>query len=264
MMMMRHMETKSSLISQLQAAGIRRGDALFVHTSLSKLGWVSGGAQTVIEALQETVGLEGLLMMATQTGDNSDPAGWEAPPVPVEWWETIRETMPPYDPEKTATRGMGRVPELFRSYPNVYRSQHPMWSVAAWGDDAEQVVSGHTLEAGFGPGSPIEKMIERNAKILHLGSPLDATTLWHYAEYGIDGPMKPFGCAMVESGERVWKTFEHVDVNSDPFGPIGENIVKRKDVKTFTIHEATCYVIPSDTWEPVQHALVALRSWLSD
>lgn len=259
---MKHMETKTTLITHLRQAGIEAGDVLFVHTSLSKLGWVCGGAQTIIEALKESVGSNGLIMMSTQTGDNSDPAEWEAPSVPVEWWQTIRDEMPAYEKEKTMTRGMGRVPELFRTYPDVHRSDHPMWSVAAWGKDAEHVVSGHTVDVGFGPGSPIERMIERNAKILHLGSPLDSTTLWHYAEYGIDGPVKAFGCALYENGERVWKTFEHTDVNSDPFGAIGENIVKRADVKTFTIHEATCYVIPSKTWEPVQHALVALRSWL--
>ncbi|WP_215190036.1 MULTISPECIES: aminoglycoside N(3)-acetyltransferase [unclassified Exiguobacterium] len=259
---MKHIETKTSLVAHLQGAGVKPGDTLFVHTSLSKLGWVCGGAQTVIEALQDTVGPDGLIMMATQSSDNSDPAEWEAPPVPVEWWPTIREEMPAYDQEKTPTRGMGRVPELFRTYPNVFRSDHPMWSVAAWGNGAEEIVAGHTLEVGFGPGSPIERMIERNAKILHLGSPLDATTLWHYAEYGIDGPVKSFGCALYEDGARVWKTFDHTDVNSDPFGPIGENIVRRADVTTFQIEEATCYVIPSETWEPVQHALIALRSWL--
>ncbi|MGE9214290.1 aminoglycoside N(3)-acetyltransferase [Exiguobacterium aurantiacum] len=259
---MKHIETKTSLVAHLQGAGVKPGDTLFVHTSLSKLGWVCGGAQTVIEALQDTVGPDGLIMMATQSSDNSDPAEWEAPPVPVEWWPTIREEMPAYDQEKTPTRGMGRVPELFRTYPNVFRSDHPMWSVAAWGNGAEKIVAGHTLEVGFGPGSPIERMIERNAKILHLGSPLDATTLWHYAEYGIDGPVKSFGCALYEDGARVWKTFDHTDVNSDPFGPIGENIVRRADVTTFHIAEATCYVIPSETWEPVQHALIALRSWL--
>ena len=259
---MKHMETKASLMKQIQAAGIEWGDSLFVHTSLSKLGWVCGGPQSVIEALQETVGPDGLIMMATQSGDNSDPAEWEAPPVPDDWWQAIRDEMPAYDKVKTPTRGMGRVPELFRTYPDVHRSEHPMWSVAAWGKGAEEIVARHTVDVGFGPGSPIERMIERDAKILHLGSPLDATTLWHYAEYGIDGPVKSFGCARYENGERVWKTFEHIDVNSDPFGAIGENIVRQADVKTFMIHDATCYIIPAKTWEPVQHALVALRSWL--
>lgn len=259
---MKQMETKSTLVRRFRDAGIQQGEALFVHTSLSKLGWVCGGAQTVIEALQETVGTEGLIMMATQTGDNSDPAEWESPPVPVEWWQTIRDEMPPYEKGKTATRAMGRVPEVFRTYPDVHRSDHPMWSVAAWGKDAARFVAGHTIEVGFGPGSPIEKMIEQKARVLHLGSPLDATTLWHFAEYGIDGPTKSFSCAMLKDGERSWETFVHLDVNSDPFGAIGENIIKQKHVQTFMINEATCHLIPSDTWKPVQHALVALRSWL--
>ena len=53
---MKHIETKTSLVAHLQGAGVKPGDTLFVHTSLSKLGWVCGGAQTVIEALQDTVG----------------------------------------------------------------------------------------------------------------------------------------------------------------------------------------------------------------
>lgn len=261
-MKLKQMVTKSGLVEKLKEIGIKRGDALFVHVSLSQLGYVCGGPQAVIEALQEVIGSEGVLMMPAQSTDNSDPAEWMNPPVPEEWWETIRREMPAYDPLKTPTRGIGKTAELFRTFPGVFRSAHPMWSVAAWGNGAEQLVSGHSIDVGFGPGSPIERMIDLDARVLHLGSPLDSTTLWHYAEYGIDSPIRSFGCAMEERGERVWKTFEHIDVNSDPFGAIGENIVKQKNVQTFHVGGGTCYLIPSSTWEPVQHAIIALRNWL--
>ena len=42
-------------------------DAVMVHTSLKRMGYVCGGAQTVIEALMEVVGENGTIMMPTQS-----------------------------------------------------------------------------------------------------------------------------------------------------------------------------------------------------
>src|SRR5690625_5814784 len=53
--------------------------------------------------------LNGTLVMPSQTGDLSDPVNWGNPPVPEDWWEEIRQTMPPYHPEITPTRGMGQI-----------------------------------------------------------------------------------------------------------------------------------------------------------
>ena len=38
-----------------------------VHTSLKRMGYVCGGAQTVIEALMEVVGEDGTIMMPNQS-----------------------------------------------------------------------------------------------------------------------------------------------------------------------------------------------------
>ena len=38
-----------------------------VHTSLKRMGYVCGGAQTVIEARREVVGEKGTIMMPTQS-----------------------------------------------------------------------------------------------------------------------------------------------------------------------------------------------------
>ncbi|MEG2254255.1 MAG: AAC(3) family N-acetyltransferase, partial [Vagococcus sp.] len=66
--------TKEMLIKSFKELGLEKNDRLMVHTSLSSFGGiVSGGAQTIIEALMEIVSEEGLIMMPTQSWKNLDP-----------------------------------------------------------------------------------------------------------------------------------------------------------------------------------------------
>ena len=99
--------TRDTLAGQLRELGVRRGEILLVHSSLKALGWVCGGPVAVVQALLDTLGPDGTLVVPTQTGDLSDPAVWSNPPVPEDWWETIRATMPAYDPLVTPSRGVG-------------------------------------------------------------------------------------------------------------------------------------------------------------
>ena len=46
---------KTEIVDALKSVGLQRGDSVMVHTSLGKIGYVCGGAQTVIEALIECV-----------------------------------------------------------------------------------------------------------------------------------------------------------------------------------------------------------------
>ena len=41
------------LVKDLNSIGIKKGDTVMVHSSLSSMGNVDGGAETVIEALKE-------------------------------------------------------------------------------------------------------------------------------------------------------------------------------------------------------------------
>ncbi|TET50865.1 MAG: AAC(3) family N-acetyltransferase, partial [Actinomycetota bacterium] len=117
-------QTVETLVRDLKNIGVREGMVLLVHSSLSSIGWTSGGAVAVILALEEVLGGEGTLIMPACSGDLSDPAKWENPPVPKDWCKTIRETMPAFDPELTPTRGVGTIPEVFRKQKGGLRSNH--------------------------------------------------------------------------------------------------------------------------------------------
>ena len=45
------LQTKASIASDLQHLGVRGGQLLMVHSSLSSIGYVLGGAQAVVRAL---------------------------------------------------------------------------------------------------------------------------------------------------------------------------------------------------------------------
>ena len=123
--MERKIVLKQDIKAALERLGVYNGQILMVHTSLSALGFVCGGAQTVIEALMEAVGPDGTLMMPTQSWKNLDPTAgvhWEEP---EQWWDLIRQNWPAYDKRITPTNTMGAVAEMFRSLPGTLRSDHP-------------------------------------------------------------------------------------------------------------------------------------------
>ena len=147
--------TKADIVAGLQEIGLKEGNTVIVHTSLSSIGYVCGGAQTVIEALIEVVGEDGTIMMPTQSWKNLDPETGVHWDVSEQDWDTIRENWPAYDKKITPTNTMGAVAEMFRSWPGASRSDHPARSVAAWGRHSVYLTEKHDLSDIFGDDSPI-------------------------------------------------------------------------------------------------------------
>jgi aminoglycoside 3-N-acetyltransferase len=166
--------TKQTLVRDLTALGLKSGDVLMVYSSLRSIGFVEGGPDTVIDALMDVVGPGGTLAFPTFT-----IAGTMS--------ETLADGTFVFDPA-TSPSTVGKITEVFRHRPGVFRSLHPTHSVAAWGRLAREVTATH-LEDGtnFGASSPFGKLLQFDAKAVGLGVTFAPITWYHaYEDMNLD------------------------------------------------------------------------------
>jgi aminoglycoside 3-N-acetyltransferase len=165
--------SRDQLIQALNHAGIQSGDHLMVHASLSKIGYIEGGAETVVDALKETVGELGVILMPTS-------------PIARLQLDYVTEN-PVFDVLRTPS-AMGSISEVFRISDGVVRSYHPTEPVATWGAKAYEYIKDHTVKnTPYHWDSPYGKLIQHGGKILYIGVTLDnAGTHLHTLEDALD------------------------------------------------------------------------------
>ena len=220
--------TAERLKEDLQKLGVYPGITLVVHCSLSKIGWICGGPVTVIQVLLDLLGPEGTLAMPSHTADNSDPKDWQNPAVPSEWFDTIRQSMPPYQASVTPTFNMGKVAETFRHWPGVQRSEHPLYSFMALGPKAEWITRSH-LEC-CGEQSPLARLYQckDNGYVLLLGVQHRNNSSIHLGEYRFqkNNHIKQefiVGASIVDSqsNTRQWFEWNDYDYPAEDFNDLG-------------------------------------------
>jgi aminoglycoside 3-N-acetyltransferase len=163
---------KEDIKKGLTKLGLKEGDTVGVHSSLSRFGHVEGGADAVIDALIETVGKHGNIVMSTHSANLSeDKRTSEEKAMGVSWLCEIL----PYDPGTTNVR-TGIIPETFRKRKGVFRGSDPSNSVAAMGPKAKKLSEGW------------HRLLELDGYILLIGVGLDRCTAMHLAEKRVQFP----------------------------------------------------------------------------
>lgn len=229
--------TRSSLKTDLIRLGLQPGAVVMVHASLRKVGPVTGGALVVVQALLDALGPEGTL----------------AAYLDIEtFYEDDETEIPVFDKRiAPAARDHGILHETIRTWPGAIRSDHPDAGVAAIGKQAAWITANHPFQYGYGEGSPLEKIVQANGKVLMLGAPLDTITLLHYAEHKADIPNKRIRRYRRLMPGPEWIAFEEFDT-ADPvhdalpsncFEQIAEDYLRSGQGSTGQVGAATSYLL---------------------
>lgn len=184
---------KLDVLDALNRLGVRKGDILLVHSSLSRLGYMEGGADAVLEALLEAVGPEGSVGAPTFWG----------------YSRSYLKGQTRYDVAESKSI-LGAVSEKIRVYPGAKRSLHPTHPAAFIGPASEVLTCDHHLDmTPVGPRSPYRKLVDLKGKIVLLGVTLECVTNFHTIEDEIsDFPVRvyyrePVKFSVVDWDERT-------------------------------------------------------------
>ena len=156
---------REQLAADLHALGLEPGMDIMVHSSLSRIGWVKGGASTVIDALLDILGPDSTLLMPSFNHRAADV----------------------FNPLTTPTTN-GAIPDAFWRRPDVHRSRHPTHAVAAVGPKAESWLRDHVEVGIWAAESPIGRLIHNGGWILGLGVDHTSSTAYHVGEVSLNVP----------------------------------------------------------------------------
>jgi aminoglycoside N3'-acetyltransferase len=158
-----HPLTYQSLLKSFRETGIAEGMMIEVHSSLSSLGYVEGGAETVIKVLMQIVGESGALIMP------AFPVSLPMPLSDTDIQRGLTYKIRKLDPDSFERSGMGIIPDTFRRMPGVLTGQGEH-RVIAWGRDADINCKGFS------------NLIEKDGHALLIGVDIYRLTSMHYME----------------------------------------------------------------------------------
>ena len=156
--------TVDRIAVDLCAVGLRPGGVVMVHSSLSSLGYVAGGAETVIRGLLQALGPDGTLLM------------------PALSYSYVHADSPYFDVRITPSN-VGVIPETFRTRPGTRRSICPTHSVCGVGPLAGALLGGHDLDdTPCGKHSPYRLLPDCAGQVVFLGCNPRRNTSMHSVE----------------------------------------------------------------------------------
>lgn len=154
--------TKQDIINGLLDLGVKTGDEIEVHSSLSSFGYVDGGAKTVICALKDVVGKKGSIFMPSLRLSKEFPLTEKDKLLGI----TTKIQILPEDCKQSA---MGVIADTFRQMPDTVTNEG-IFRISAWGKSKNEVKDG------------LQYLISNGGKAHMLGVDIYKLTAMHYVE----------------------------------------------------------------------------------
>ena len=170
-----HNVYREEITNALREVGVRCGDTVMFHSSLSSMGRVVGGADTVIDGFLDAVGPRGTVVVPTLCRMPPDERH-----LTFDRWNIA-----------TSPSCVGRITEVLRHRPAAARSDHGTHSVSAIGPRARELTANHGatgLRLGpwgpraFARESPWQRFYNWNVAYCFLGVNFHYNTMVHLVE----------------------------------------------------------------------------------
>jgi aminoglycoside 3-N-acetyltransferase len=218
-MRLRPILERGDIVKAFRAVGVRQGMSLAAHVSLSRFGYIRGGAATIIDSLRDALGPQGTLAMPTHS-------------------PCLLGSLP-YDRKRTPA-STGAVPEFFRKQPGVRRSCHPTHSVAVYGPAARELLAGvRPDQAAFAREGFWGKLYERDGKVL-LMCPVESATILHVGETWEAIPQAPGIVHSLDSnGRRRVHVIPNQPYHVDHFRGMVDVLIRRGLMHEAVLGEGT-------------------------
>jgi aminoglycoside 3-N-acetyltransferase len=208
--------------------GVKPGQPVIVHASLSAVGEIRGGAETVLGAL--LAACPGVMaptftyktMIIPEVGPENNAYTYGTGKDQNRMAEFFQPDMP-------ADPMMGVLPETIRKHPGARRSMHPILSFS--GIHLDQVLSTQTMEA---PLAPIGALAEDNGLVLLIGVNHTVNTSIHYAEY-LAGRKQFIRWALTPQGVRECPGFSGCSDGFEAAAPYLESITRTAQIGSATL-----------------------------
>ncbi len=170
-----------SFVSLLDKLDVSDGDLIFLHTSYARMKAFNLSPEALLKAVMNRLGSQGTLVLPAYA--------WNIDPTARPWkgYADYFNNRPLFDTRLTPTN-LGCVPEIFRNFDGVTRSDSYWWSVCATGPLAYEITRNQAeIKEYYGPDSTFGRLARLGVKILGLGVTLNTTSLALVADYEL-GP----------------------------------------------------------------------------
>ena len=260
--MKRPLLTQEEFLKELRMIGLSRGMVLLAEADSARLPYVVGGEQALIEALMELVGYEGTLIVPSFTPELLDPACVASCPFPYDSWEDIRRNSLPYRPKLSMPVHADPFVHQFLRNDGIVRSNHPLYSFAAWGKYAKVICRRHPLHFALNEDSPLGRIEELGGYVLLLGNDFDTAVIHALAKYrSRRWPVCLRRLPLEKSTSLYWKDVLDYRLDSPDLSPVQEAMEDRKTISytylgnaritLFSAHEADTVAMACDHSQPV-------------
>lgn len=161
----------------VRSLGVGSGSTIMLHGGFGSHYGFRGSIEELTDAFIDLVGPEGTLTMVSLPYRSSS----------LQYLQTMKR----FDVRRTPSM-MGLISEYFRHRPDVLRSLHPTHPVLALGAKAQWLVAGHEdCLYPCGPGTPFEKLLQSDGRVVFFNVPFATFTFFHYLEHHVS-PRVPF------------------------------------------------------------------------